>query len=86
MIFFQYSQKYLKGACLHKCLIFWITFSQNNNVASKKATQQCLLALLEKWKRAVDSGQMFGNLLTDLSKAFDILDHKLLIAKLKTRI
>ena len=35
------------------------------------STQQCLLALLEKWKRAVDSGQMFGALLTDLSKAFD---------------
>ena len=46
------------------------------------STQQCLLALLEKWKRAVDSGQMFGALLTDLSKAFDCLDHELLIAKL----
>ena len=46
------------------------------------STQQCLLALLEKWKRAVDSGQMFGALLTDLSKAFDCLDLELLIAKL----
>ena len=40
------------------------------------------LALLEKWKRTVDSSQMFGDLLTDLSIAFDFLDHKLLIAKL----
>ena len=39
------------------------------------------MALLEKWKRAVDSGQMFGALLTDLYKAFDCLDHKLLTAK-----
>ena len=46
------------------------------------STQQCLLVLLEKWKRAVDSGQMFGALLTDLSKAFVCLDHELLIAKL----
>ena len=46
------------------------------------STQQCLLALLEKRKRAVDSGQMFGALLTDLSKAFECLDHELLIAKL----
>ena len=46
------------------------------------STKQCLLALLEKWKRAADSGQMFGALLTDLSKAFDCLDHELLIAKL----
>ena len=41
------------------------------------------MALLEKWKRAVDSSQMFGVLLTDLSKAYDCLDHKLLMAKLK---
>ena len=45
------------------------------------STQQCLLALLEKWERAVDSGQMFGALLTDI-KAFDCLHHELLIAKL----
>ena len=46
------------------------------------STEKCLLTLLEKWKRAVDSGQIFGPLLTDLSKAFDCLDHELLIAKL----
>ena len=45
-------------------------------------TQKCLLAMLEKWKRSVDSGKAFGALLTDLSKAFDCLDHELLIAKL----
>ena len=29
--------KCFKGACLHKCLVFLITFIQNNNVASRKA-------------------------------------------------
>ena len=46
------------------------------------STQHCLLAMLEKWKRSVDNRKMFGALLTDLSKAFDCLDHELLIAKL----
>ena len=46
------------------------------------STQQCLLSMLEKWKRAVDNGKAFGLLLTDLSKAFDCLSHERLLAKL----
>ena len=36
----------------------------------------------EKWKKSADNGKAFGALLTNLSKAFDCLDHELLIAKL----
>ena len=32
--------------------------------------------------QSVDGGKVFGALLTDLSKAFDCLDHEPLIAKL----
>ena len=46
------------------------------------STQQCLLALLEKWKISVDRSKVFGALLADLSKALDCLNHDLLIAKL----
>ena len=46
------------------------------------STQQCILALLEKWKTAVDKGKVFGALLTNLSKAFDCLNQELHIAKL----
>ena len=66
-----------------------ILFSFFGNFLSKQqcdfrkgySTQQCILALLEKWQRAVDSSQMFGALLKDLSKAFHCLHHELLIAK-----
>ena len=46
------------------------------------STQHSLLAMLEKWKSAVDKGKSFGALLTDLSKAFDCLPDELLLAKL----
>ena len=45
------------------------------------STQQSLLAMLEKWKRSVDSGNAFGALLTDLSKAFNCLNHQFLTGK-----
>ena len=46
------------------------------------SVQHCLLAMLEKWKSAVDNKRNFDGLLTDLSKAFDCLPHDLLLAKL----
>ena len=38
--------------------------------------------MLKIFKESVDKGNEFGALLTDLSEAFDCVDHKLLIAKL----
>ena len=38
--------------------------------------------MLERWKRSIDKGKVFGALLKDLSWAFDCLDHELLTAKL----
>ena len=82
-VFFEYSQKYLKVACLNKCLVFLKNVLSKYQFGFQKgySVQQCLLALLEKWRRAIDRGQMFGALLTDLPKTTDCLDHELLITK-----
>ena len=46
------------------------------------STQDCLLAMIENCKKALDQGNEYGALLTDLSKAFDCLPHDLIVAKL----
>ena len=38
--------------------------------------------MLEKWWKSLDKGVYGGGVLMDLSKAFDTLNHDLLIAKL----
>ena len=45
-------------------------------------TQYTLLALIEKWKKELDNKGYAGAILMDLSKAFDTINHELLIAKL----
>ena len=44
--------------------------------------QHCLVSMIKKWKESVNSGGVFGALMTDLPKTFDCLHHELSIAKL----
>ena len=46
------------------------------------SAQHCLIILIETWKKHIDNKESFRALLTDLSKAFDCVNHELLIAKL----
>ena len=45
------------------------------------STQDCLLAMIENCKKALDQGNEYGALLHDLSKSFDCLLHDLIVAK-----
>ena len=68
---------------LNKCHNFFRIYFRNICVGLEGViAQQCLLAMLEKWKRSVNNRKMLHGLLADLSKDFDCLDYELLIAKL----
>ena len=61
---------------------FDVIFSRNQCGFRKGfSVVNCLLPMIEKWRESLDQGGTYGALLTDLSKAFDCLPHKLIIAK-----
>ena len=45
--------------------------------------QHSLLVMLEKWKKALDNGEIVCSIFEDILKAFDTINHDLLLAKPK---
>ena len=74
----------MKRICLSKCPVFFKKsfFKKSMWLQKSYNTEQCLSAPLKKSKTSVHGGIAFAALLTDLSEAFDYLDHEFIIAKL----
>ena len=68
---------------------FWSTlliFYPKNQRGFRKGynSQQGLVAMIEKWKKSLNSKGAFGALLADFSMAFDSIPHEFMMAKLSS--
>ena len=67
----------LNGYMQNKFSKYLMGFRKNHN------TQNFLLRMIESWKFRLNNGSKVGVIIMDLSKAFDRLNHALLLTKLK---
>ena len=65
-------------------MISYILVSITSKTSETKdfSAQHCLILMIKKRKKSLDSGGQSGALFADLSKAFDCMDHELLLAQL----
>ena len=50
---------------------------------SQHSYETALIHMTDNWLNAIDNGKMIGIVLVDFKKAFDLVDHKILLSKLK---
>ena len=47
------------------------------------STESALILMVDSWLKAINDGKFVGCLMVDFRKAFDLVDHSLLLQKLK---
>ena len=73
---------------VHDCLYHYICNHNllNNNQSGFRPKHSCftlLTKITEKWVSAINNDEMVGSVMIDFRKAFDLIDHQLLLTKLK---
>ena len=74
IVYSQVYQYFSRNKLFHKNL---------HGYRKNRSTQSALLTMYDRWVRASSQGDLSGVVLIDLSAAFDLVDHNLLLKKLE---
>ena len=55
----------------------------HNGFRSHHSTTTAMIQMYDTWVKAVDKGELTGVCMLDMSASFDVVDHKILLDKLK---
>lgn len=59
-----------------------IIHESQSGFRQKHSCQTALVKLIDRWMECIDSGDIVGALFVDFRKAFDVVDHSILLNKL----
>ena len=62
---------------------FNLLYKSQSGFRPKHSTEPALILLTESWLKAINEGKIVGCVLVDFCKAFDLVDHHILLKKLK---
>ena len=70
------------------CLLYYLNENKllhktQSGFRSQHSCETALTHMIDSWLEALDHGQMVGLVLVDFKKAFDLVDHKILLQKLE---
>lgn len=61
---------------------FKLLRSNQSGFREKHSCETALIKIIDEWMEAIDNGYLIGTVFVDLRKAFDLVDHNILIQKL----